>query len=39
MTGVQNKINIKNGIARFVNNQNFPVNAFWIVGEFWGAIL
>lgn len=39
MTGVQNKINIKNGIARFVNNQNFPVNAFWNVGEFWGAIL
>lgn len=41
MTGVQNKININNGIARFVNNQNFPVNAFWIVFEiklenFWG---
>lgn len=33
MTGVQNKININNGIARFVNNQNFPVNAFWIVFE------
>lgn len=28
MTGVQNKININNGIARFVNNQSFPVNAF-----------
>lgn len=33
MTGVQNKINIKSGIARFVNNQSFPVNAFWIVFE------
>lgn len=41
MTGVQNKININNGIARFLNNQNFPDNAFWIVFEimfvnFWG---